>query len=396
MLAHKAKILFQVSNGSRPLSLGASDEALERNNGSTYTQLGTLFVIYLALRLVLLLADLVSKSITHASNWLSPFLAWDGHWYIQVARTWYPLTGYSHVKGLTYAAGGFEPGWPFSIRVGAALGLSYSFSAYVMSFIFGIVTLFAIWRLCLELYGQERSFWASVSVLVFPGIAVCFGIGYSEVMSIGLVALSLYELMKKRWILSAMAGFVATATSSLAVVLIVPYAVEAYLALRARRDYGSIWPLAIAPLGFVGYVAYLGFKARDPFYWWTLQGTAWGAKLDLGYPLHWLIAGRGSSWGIYWVALIGLMVMIYLLTITTVSVLPVSIKLYCTAVALMLVFNPALGPKPRFLFWLFPAVSLLGVKLKPRSLQVVLLVSAWLTPLVFIAYTTIGNTVAQP
>ena len=92
----------------------------------------------------------------------------------------------------------------------------------------------------------------------------------------------------------------------------------------------------------------------------------------------------------------GLVVLAYLIVSSLRSDFPMSVKLYCASVAVMVLINPALGPKPRFLFWLFPAVLLLPRDLKPRLFNSVLIVMAWLLPMLLIAYTTIGNTVAQP
>jgi hypothetical protein len=172
--------------------------------------------------------------------------------------------------------------------------------------------------------------------------------------------------------------------------------VEAFLAIRRRRDWKALWAVVIAPLGFVGFVGYLGYLAKDPLYWWKLQGQAWGARIEPGYVFHWLRSFAGTGWGTYWLAASGLLVLVYLIATMIRSEFPVSIKVYCGVVALTVLINPALGPKPRFLFWLFPCLMLLPINLKPKVFNSVVIVMAWLLPLLLIAYTTIGNTVAQP
>ncbi len=350
--------------------------------------------LYIGLRVALLLCAVVAAVITRAPSWLDPFTAWDGHWYIQVAQAWYGSSrlGTSH---LTYSAGGFEPGWPAIIKFGALLGLSYAGSAFLMSIVVGAATVYAIWRLSQEIVPRS-SLAATTAVIVFPGAAVVFGIAYSEVLSIGCAAATLLLLIRRRWVFAGTVAMIATATSSLAVVLPVACLVEAYLAIRGRRDWKALWAVVISPLGFVGFVAYLGYLAKDPLYWWKLQGQAWGAKIEPGYVFHWLRSFSETGWGTYWLAASGLLVLIYLITTMIYSEFPVSIKVYCGVVALMVLINPALGPKPRFLFWLFPCLMLLPINLKPRAFNSVVIVMAWLLPLLLIAYTTIGNTVAQP
>ncbi|NNN18928.1 MAG: hypothetical protein HKL84_03645 [Acidimicrobiaceae bacterium] len=351
--------------------------------------------LYMGLRVCLFLCNVLAASITRAPNWLGPFAAWDGNWYIRVARSWYVSAGFETGHHLTYAPGGFEPGWPAVIKFGTIFGLGYPASAYLMSILVGAATVYAIWRLSLELV-PDHSLAATAAALVFPGSAVVFGIAYSEVLSIGCVAASLCCLLKRKWIWAGIAAAVATGTSSLAVVLCLACVVEALLAITHHQNYRSIWAVVLSPVGFVGFVAYLGYKSGDPFYWWKLQGQAWGARIDLGFIFSWLEGGTGSGWGTFWIAFIGLVVLVYLVVTVIRSEFPLSVKLYCVAVAVMVLINPALGPKPRFLFWLFPSIFLLPRNLRPKVLNPVVIFMALLLPLVLIAYTTIGNSVAQP
>ena len=350
--------------------------------------------LYVVIRVALLLCNIVAAAITRASNWLGPFSAWDGHWYIQVARSWYGAPG-STSGQLTYAPGGFEPGWPALIKFGSIFGLSYVGSAFLMSVIAGAATAYAIWLLSVELV-PEHSAMAASAALVFPGSAIAFGIAYSEVLSIGCVAAALFLLLRRKWVWAGVAGMVATGTSSLAIVLPLVFAVEALLAIRNRREFGSIWSVVLSPLGFIGFAAYLGYHSGSPFYWWKLQGTAWGARIEFGFIFHWIVSAVGSGWGVYWIAMAGLIVLAYLIVSVILSNFPVGVKVYCAAVGVMLLINPALGPKPRFLFWLFPSLFLLPRNLSPKVLSLLLMFMAFLLPVVAIAYTTIGNVVAQP
>lgn len=401
-LSHDLEATFLANDGSVAVNAELRDadkwvsDASHRGHGPGAPHGGFLPVLglYLGLRFALLLCNVLAAEITGARNWLVPFTAWDGHWYTQVAEGWYGSAALSSAH-LTYAAGGFEPGWPAVIKLGTMTGLSFAASAFVMSLLAGAVTVFAIWRLSMELL-PERPEMATAAVLAFPGAAVAFGIAYSEVLSIGCVAATLLLLINRRWVLAGIAATIATATSSLAVVLPLVCLVEAVLVIRKRREYRSLWSVAIAPIGFLGFAGYLGFLAKDPFYWWKLQGQAWGAKIEPGYIFHWVRSFAGTGWGIYWMAAVGLVVLVYLVVNSFRSDFPVSVKLYCAAVAVMVLINPALGPKPRFLFWLFPAILLLPRDLKPRLFNSVLIAMAWLLPLLLIAYTTIGNTVAQP
>lgn len=358
-------------------------------------QLLILLCVYVLLRLVLLLASLVAQKLTHSPSLLSAFVAWDGHWYVHVAKEWYGNRS-TIAPTSRYSAGGFEPGWPAIIKIGSYLGVGFTGSAFLMSLIVGAITVYALWSLSVELVGSKYSLLSTVSVVVFPGAAVVFGIAYSEVLSIGCVAFTLLFTLKKKWLWASLFGLTAAATSSMAIVVLVPCLFEVFMAVKAHKNYRSIVTLLVIPLGFIGFVAYLAYLSKDLFYWWQLQGRAWGAKIDPLYLFHWFVSFSGSSWGMYWIALAGLVVVFLLVILSLSSNLPVSVKAYIVATVLMMLINPALGPKPRFIFWLFPALFLIPVKLRKDWFGLVVVLCAWLLPLLFIAYTALGNSVAQP
>lgn len=377
-----------------PLSNGASVLSGQADGKIDLKEFFPVAGIYVALRAALFICNVLAANITRARNWLAPFTAWDGHWYTQVAQHWYGATALA-ASHLTYAAGGFEPGWPALIKLGTFAGLSFPGSAFVMSILVGGATSFAVWLLATELM-PESSRLATLAVLIFPGAALAFGIAYSEVLSIGCVAATLYFLIRRNWLAAGVLGMVATATSSMAVVVFVACFIEAGSAIWRHKDYRALSSLILPPIGFLGFAAYLGYLAKDPLYWWKLQRQAWGAKIDIGFIFHWARLHTGSGWGMFWLAALGLVVLVYLLTIALKSSFPLSVKVYCGAIALMILINPALGPKPRFLLWMFPALLLLPRNLKPKTFQAVLILMAWLLPVLLIAYTTIGNTIAQP
>lgn len=372
----------------RPRRRGSFDDPSGRGH------FGFVFAVYVAVRAVLIVATLLSAKVTQASSWISPFVAWDGQWYVTVAQSWYNPGG-RIAPTTAYASGGFEPAWPFLIHLGAMSGLSFQMAAFLLSLGVGVLASYFVWKLAGELLGRELAASAAIAALVFPGAAVMFGMAYSEVLGIGCVAAALYFLRRGSWLTVGVSALLATATSSLAVVVVIPILWEAGKAIR-RGQYRAIAAVVLAPLGFLGYVAYLGYLAHDPFYWWKLQGRAWGAKIDPAFIFHWITSTSGSGWGMYPIALAGLLAVIVLLALVVLSGMELSIKLYCFSVALMVLVNPALGPKPRFILWMFPALFLLPAILGPRWARIAAMFSVALVPVLFIAYTTIGNTVAQP
>lgn len=374
---------------------GESHPMLTLTAKSKINQLLMILFFYLMLRVLLLVCLLFAQKLTNEPSWLTPFSAWDGHWYVDVAKSWYGIVPH-HLHTSSYSAGGFEPGWPLLIRMGVVFGLSYGFSAYLMSLFVGFLTVIAIWLLSVELVGENYALWSVACALLFPGAAVVYGVAYSEILGIGCAAATLFFLLRQRWLFAGLFAMAATFTSSIAVVLLLPCVIEAFTAIRKRREFRSILVLLLAPLGFIGFIGYLAYQAKDLLYWWQLQKRAWGAQLEPTYIVHWFAAGNGSGWGMFPIALVGLVVMFTLVWLAVRSSLPISLKAYCIAVSLMVIANPALGPKPRFLYWMIPVILILPLEVPKRWLPPLLVVMGWTVPLLFIAYTTLGNTVAQP
>jgi len=75
---------------------------------------------------------------------------------------------------------------------------------------------------------------------------------------------------------------------------------------------------------------------------------------------------------------------------------PALINVYCIAVFVLLFQGNVLGFRPRNLTWAFPALILVAAATRRRGWQAVAVAFALLLPMVFVAYTTIGNTMGAP
>jgi len=133
-------------------------------------------------------------------------------------------------------------------------------------------------------------------------------------------------------------------------------------------------------------------------FWWHLQRQAWGARVDFGRSLVSLLVhpwaagyqGRG------WIELLGTAAALAALVALWRARMPLLVSVYCWgSLALMLVSNN-LGFKVRFLSWAFPALVAVASLTRRRGWQAVAIAFAFLLPIVFVAYTTIGDYMVQP
>jgi hypothetical protein len=93
---------------------------------------------------------------------------------------------------------------------------------------------------------------------------------------------------------------------------------------------------------------------------------------------------------------IGLVVVVAALFALWRATLPGFVNAYCLGVVLVLLVSNSLGFKPRLLTWAFPALIAVAAIVRPRAWMAIALAFACLLPLVFLSYTMLGNTMAQP
>ena len=145
-------------------------------------------------------------------------------------------------------------------------------------------------------------------------------------------------------------------------------------------------------------MASLSIQYHDTFFWWHLQSQAWGASVDFGRSLLALlphvfhVGYQGPGW-LEWT---GIAAVVAAALALSRAKLPGCINAYCCGVVLLLFASNSLGFKPRLLSWAFPALVAVAATSRARTWMVVAVTSAFLVPLVFLSYTMLGDSMAQP
>jgi hypothetical protein len=354
--------------------------------------------IYAIVRLGLLIADALAGHLSYGTHPDGPLTAWDGHWYLSVAAHWYPAVAPRAGGHLTYGAAGFEPVFPALIRFAEAAGFTAVQAALVVSILAGAVSVVLVWRLGTILYDERVGSIGAILFAVFPGMAVSWGMTYSECVGFALVAGCLLLLVKERWFWAGVVGALATGTSPMALPLAFAALVPVVHQLRRRQMPRALIALALIPVGFVAYVGLLGLKYHDILYWWHLQHQAWGAKVDFGKSLLVLLVHpwTGGYQGKGWMEWAGLLAVVALVAALVLAKPPLLVTIYCIAsFALMFVSN-SLGFKPRFLAWAFPALIAVAAVTRRRGWQPIAMAFAILLPMVFLVYASLGDYIIQP
>ncbi len=381
----------EVDPGSESQRLAAV-EAHNRNLRSVLSLLG----IYVLVRALLLGVDALSAS--NGRHFFGSLSSWDGDWYLRIAARGYPPAAATAMGHLTYGAAGFEPVFPALIRATESFGFTAVEAALAVSFVAGAISVLLVWRLGCVVCDQRVGWIAAVLFCVFPGLAVPWGLLYSECVGLALAAGCLLLMVRQRWLWAGLVGAIATATSPMALPLVLAAGVPAVQAMRRRELPRALVTFCLIPMGFVAYVGYLALRYHDPLFWWHLQHQAWGARIDFGRSLVALLAHpeSGGYQGRGWMEWVGAVSVVVLVVATIRARLPTVINVYCAGTFILMFVSNELGFKPRFLAWAFPSLIALAAITRRRGWQAVAIGFAVVLPIVLLGYTAFGNYVIQP
>ncbi|MEU5977504.1 glycosyltransferase family 39 protein [Streptomyces sp. NPDC047315] len=213
--------------------------------------------------------------------------AWDSDWYMLIAEH-----GYGRVltwPGAVQNDLAFFPLYPGLVRAlsyvvpgvtSGTLGLLISWSA-------ALAAAAGIYAIGERLYGRRV---ATVLVLLWALLphSIVLTMAYTEPLLTAFAAWSLYAVLTRRWVwagvLAALAGLSRPNGIAVAAAVVCVAAVELVrLARRERRTAWRPWFAAgLAPLGWCGYVLFVGVRTGDPLGGYFAVQRGWTSQFDFG------------------------------------------------------------------------------------------------------------------
>ncbi|MGO9657251.1 MAG: hypothetical protein ACLP7F_02650 [Acidimicrobiales bacterium] len=362
-----------------------------------YATVGQLTTVYLCVRALLLVADILAAHISYGGHLGGPVGAWDSHFYLSVAQSGYPAVAAKVGGQLTYSSAGVSPVFPFCIWLVRWFGVPALGAGIVVSAISGWVATMIVWQLGTAIGGEELGYGSALLFMVFPGMAISWGLTYCECVGTALVAGALMMMTNKRWFIAGVLGAFATATSPVALMLVPAALVPAVQAVRRRQAPAALLTATIAPVGFLGFALWEAVQYHDLLFYWHLQHQAWGDSVDFGRSFIRLLLHpwQGGYQGKGWLMWVGLVAVLFACVALGKAKLPGFITAYSVSVFVLL-FITNEGFKPRLLTWAFPALIAVAATMKSRSRQTLVTAFAALMIVVFFAYVLLGNTMVQP
>ena len=362
-----------------------------------YATVGQLTAAYLCVRALLLLADILAAHVSYGGHLGGPVGAWDSHFYISVAQSGYPAVAAKVGGQLTYSSAGVSPVFPLCIWIVTWFGIPALGAGIVVSAISGWVATMIVWRLGTAIGGDEIGYGSAVLFMVFPGMAISWGLTYCECVGTALAAGALMTMTKEKWFIAGVIGAFATATSPVALMLVPAALVPAVQAVRRRQAPAALLTAIIASMGFLGFALWEAVQYHDLLFYWHQQRQAWGDTVDFGRSFVRLLLHpwQGGYQGKGWLMWVGLVAVLLACDALRKAKLPGVITAYSLSVFVLL-FITNEGFKPRLLTWAFPALIAVAVTMKSRSRQTLVTAFAGLMIVVFFAYVLLGNTMVQP
>ena len=206
---------------------------------------------------------------------------WDSQWYAHIARHGYGLTKVvpdgRHLSDLA-----FFPLYPSLERaVHAVTGLRYPDAGLVVTALAALGTAAVLHDLGLRLYGARAGLvlvllWAAVPVGIVESMA------YSEALFTLLAAGAVLAVVREKWVLAGLLASLAGLTRPVGLAVVAGIGVAALVrVLRRDATWRVLAGAVLAPMGWLGYLLWVGARVGDPLGYFTVAGR-WGNSFDGG------------------------------------------------------------------------------------------------------------------
>jgi len=285
---------------------------------------------------------------------------WDGHWYMEVARTGYPRR---IIESVTYedpdARAAFFPLYPRLVGLlDVVLPGGPVWVGLLLNLALGAVFVLLVGLTARQFFDERTAEKAMVITALFPGSFV-LSFAYSEAVLLVLASACLLAMSRRRWILGGLLAAAATAARPNGLALVAVCIVAALMAIVSERDWRALWAPVLAPWGFVGFMVFLRFHTDEPWPWFRVQREAWDEGASFGATAAQSVWGfitgplsRPSS--ILTVSTLGAMVIA--MWAWRRHRLPVTYLVYSAGILFLMLMPATVTARPRFLFTAFPLV----------------------------------------
>lgn len=370
---------------SRPHPQPSQEHRRVRARASAAPALGA----YAAVRIVGLVVFWAAASVAGKDAFHLLAERWDSVWYQRVAEHGYVYT-VTLPDGGIHSDLAFFPLLPALERgIAEVTPLGVAGAGLLVAWVAGLLAAWGIFAVGARVHGRRTGVVLAALWGVYP-TAFVQSMAYTETLFTALAAWSLYAALTRRWIvagaLSVLAGLTRPSAAALIAALAITAAVTLVREYRAgatdgivRRNGRMLAGVALAPLGWLGYVVFVAVREGSPFAYFDVQAQ-WGNSIDGGAALAGFILGLPLPGALgLCVALAGLGWLVYLCVRQR---QPLPVLVYGIAVVVIsLIGSGYFGSRPRLMMPAFPlllppAVALLRLRSAARTATVLALLAS--------------------
>jgi hypothetical protein len=286
--------------------------------------------------------------------------SWDSIWYLDIAAHGYGRTMYFQPT-VVHSDLAFFPLYPALVRTATALTpLNAGTAGLLVSWLAAAAAACGVYAIGARLHGRA----VGTTLVLLWGLlphSVVLSMAYTEPVLTAFAAWSLYALLSERWLwagsLAALAGLSRPNGFAVAAAVLAAAAQEAWRR-RGRKVPHRLWTgAALAPLGWGGYVLWVGHRKGDPLGGYFEVQRLWGSRFDFGvgslrFIKHLLLYGDRFVFPVT-LLIVTAAVLLYALLIADRTPLPL---LVYSGVLLLIALGGSgfFESKPRFLLPAFP------------------------------------------
>ncbi len=359
----------------RPTGASVLANLLDRLASSPYPRA---ILLYLAVRTASL-QILNMLAAHHGQPLLDRLTAWDGKWYLRLA-----IYGYADLPGTLDAAGrpyadapmAFFPLYPKLTGGLTWLGLDVVSAALSVSLLAGLVLACGLVRVGRRVAGPgrgDRTGLLLVALMAGAPMAIVFSMTYTEAVFCACATWALVGVLERRWLLAGVCTVAAGLTRSTAVILVGVVVLAALIAAyrRAPERPRAIACAVIAPLGLVGYLAFVAVHTGSLTGWQDIELRGWNTEFDFGKESWEALVFRLTDNELVFSTLTALL-LIGAITLAVVAVsrrVPWPLTVFAIGVLVLVIGTRGLpDAKIRFILPAFPLLIPIAIGLSQRRL----------------------------
>lgn len=320
-------------------------------------------LLVLAVRLLGLLV-LVVAAAGEGRSAHARLVRWDAQWYAGIARSGYGHT-VLHPDGRLLSDYAFFPLLPLLERGVAALtGLAYVDAGLVVTWSATALAAWGIHAVGEHLHGVRVGVLLAVLWAALP-VGIVTSMAYSEAVFTALAAWAVHASITRRWWLAGVLAAGAGLTRPVGVAVVAAVVVTAALHAVRRREAKPLAGVVIAPLGLLGYLAWVAVRTGAPSGYFRVA-DGWGNGFDGGRAfVAWV--GDHLATGVRWqgvLLVVAVLVLAGLFALAVRDGQPLPLLVF-TGVLLVLALTTSgyFGSKPRYLLPAFPLLLPLALRL---------------------------------